>query len=70
MTKEKVKEILIDIYGVTVFTSALIMTAIALTLAVLSVLFVLDEEVIRPALSIAIAGTLLYYSFLLIRQIE
>ena len=70
MSKERIKEILIDIYGLTVFTTALLMTAIALLIAVMSIVFLLQGEVVRPIVCLVASGVLIVYSVQLMRQIK
>jgi len=70
MNKQKVKETLIDIYGLTVFITALLLTSMVLLLSVMAVLFLLDSEIIRPLMCIGISGIFILYSVKLISQIQ
>ena len=70
MNKEKVKEAMIDVFGVTVFISALLMIITAFGLSVMSVIYMTDRELIQSLASVLIAGIFIYYSIILMKQIS
>jgi divalent metal cation (Fe/Co/Zn/Cd) transporter len=69
MKKEKIKEILIDVYGATVYLSALTMMVTAIGLGLMSVLYITESNVLQAFASILIAGLIIYYSITLMKQI-
>ncbi len=69
MSKEKAKELMIDIYGAIIFLSALVMLVMSLVLSVMSVGYVVDREILSSMATITLAGILIFYSIVLMRQI-
>lgn len=69
MKKDKIKELMIDVYGVTVFVSAWLMVVTALVLTVMSITYVIDRELVQSVTSALIAGVLIYYSIILMKQV-
>ena len=69
MNKEKIKEFMIDGYGITVFISSLVMIIIVLGLAVMSVIYLIEREILQSVVSAVIAGIFMYYSIILMKQI-
>jgi len=68
--QNKTKELLVDIYGLTVFVTSLLLIVIALGLCLMSMIYLTDGELIRPAMTTAVGGVMLFYSINLIRQIQ
>ena len=69
MDKEKIKEYMIDLYGIAIFISSLSMILIVLGLVVISVIYLTQSEVVNAVVSTLLAGLLLSYSIILMKQI-